>query len=343
MNTPLTRTTREMKISNGVLVTDTLKALGSATKGELALHTGLSIATCGAVLNELSLTGEVLALELEASRGGRPAQRYACNPDFFSQLSIYAAGSDTGAELVWSLSSATGERLAEGEQAFKPLNLATLYGLVDALLTRYPDVSALGLGLPGVMRNGVVATCDISLFAGLPIAHLLQERTGRYTLIDNDMNFTAWGFYRSSCADETAPIAYIYKPDVPCTGCGMVINGRVLSGASNFAGEVSHLPFNVEGELPLSGELARIIVSLTALINPATVAIAGHRLAADQLPEIVNICQRYVPHQHLPTLIYREEIRDDYLRGIAELTLQHYNFHRRYPRIDAAPASTQPG
>lgn len=108
MITPLNRTTREMKINNVVLVTHALKSLGSATKAELAVATGLSIATCGTVLNELSSNSEVLALEREVSRGGRPAQRYAYNPDYFSVLSIYAQGSDAAAQIIWTVNSATG-------------------------------------------------------------------------------------------------------------------------------------------------------------------------------------------------------------------------------------------
>lgn len=330
MNSLLSTTTREMKKSNIARVTDSLKSLGTATKGELAQQTGLSSATCGAVLNELSLTGEVLALEREASRGGRPAQRFACNPDFFAVLSLYAAGSDEGAELVWAVSSATGEILMQGTRPFVPLTLATFDRALAALLTDWPGVRAIGIGLPGVIVEDTVAWCDISLFTGLSVAQRTQQNTGYFTLAGNDLNFTVWGFYRSSCAEVSAPVAYIYKPGVLCTGCGMVVNGQVLSGASNFAGEVLHLPFNVEGQPSLVEEMAKTIVSLAALINPLTVAVAGENLQADQLPDIQRLCQRYVPEKHLPTLIYRSTIREDYLQGIADRTLRDYNRYRLY-------------
>ncbi|MDN0086496.1 ROK family protein [Yersinia nurmii] len=331
MNTPLNRTTREMKINNVVLVTNTLKSLGTATKGELAGNTSLSIATCGAVLNELSLSGEVLALEFEESRGGRPAQRYAYNPDYFSVLSLYAAGSDTSAEIIWSLSSATGETLDQGELLFQPLGLATFYQTLDALLTKYPKVRAIGIGLPGVVgENGTVASCDISLFTGITIVQQLEEKFGIFSQAGNDMNYTAYGFYRNSCAGVSAPVAYIYKPELPCTGCGIVINGKVLHGANNFAGEVSHLPFNYQTLLPDTEEIAQTIVSLAAIINPVTVAISGPKINESQLADILSICHQHIPEKHMPTLIYRHSIRQDYLQGIAELTLQNYDFHRLF-------------
>ncbi|MBD8216582.1 ROK family transcriptional regulator [Erwinia persicina] len=330
MNTPANSTTREMRKNNIALVIRTLKALGAATKGEVAANTGLSAATCGAVLNELATSGEVLTLEREASRGGRPAQRYACNPDFFSVLSLYAAGSDEAAELVWSVTSATGEPLDSGDMPFIPLTAERFYQQIASLLAVFPVVQAIGIGLPGVIVDGVVTSCDISLFTGMAVTAEIASRSGRFTEMGNDINFTAWGFYRSNCPGVKAPVAYIFKPDVPCTGCGMVINGQVLTGANNFAGEVSHLPFTPGITLSLTEELAHIVVSLAALINPVMVALSGTRLNQSQLPEIVQICQKHIPEKHLPALIYRPSIRQDYLQGIAELTLENYNHHRLF-------------
>ncbi|MBU9821149.1 ROK family protein [Rahnella sp. BCC 1045] len=327
MITPQNRTTREMKINNVVLVTQALKSLGSATKAEVAAQTGLSIATCGAVLNELRLTREVLALELEESRGGRPAQRYAYNPDYFSVLSLYAQGSDAAAQIIWSVNSATGASLAQGEVRFLPLSLETFYQQIAGLLADYPNIKALGIGLPGVVVKGRVATCDISAFAGVDIEQQLREKFGIYVQADNDMNYTAYGFYRSSCAGETAPVAYIFKPDVPCLGCGMVINGQVLQGASQFAGEVSNLPYKDLDKLPVAEEMAKVIVSLSAIINPATIALSGPKISDALIPELTQRCQEHIPAQHMPALIYRPSMRQDYLQGITELTLNNYNLH----------------
>lgn len=327
MITPLNRTTREMKINNVVLVTHALKSLGSATKAELAGATGLSIATCGAVLNELSLSREVLALELEVSRGGRPAQRYAYNPDYFSVLSMYAQGSEAAAQIIWTVNSATGGCLAQGEVRFLPQTLETFYQQIARVLVEYPNIKALGIGLPGVVVRGCVATCDISAFAGVPVEQQLRERFGIYVQADNDMNYTAYGFYRSSCAGVTAPVAYIFKPEVPCLGCGMVINGQVLHGASQFAGEVSNLPFPEMDRLPVADEMAKVIVSLAAIINPVTVALSGAKISEALLPELLARCHQHIPAQHMPELVYRPSMRQDYLQGITELTLNNYTRH----------------
>jgi len=327
MNTPVTRTTREMKKHNVVLVVNALKALNSATKADLSAQTGLSVATCGTVLNDLCLTGEVLAQALDASSGGRPAQRYAYNPDFFSVLSLYVEGSNASARISALITSATGEALEQLDTACQPFVLENFFDAISGIVTRYPNLQAMGIGLPGVIVDGVVASCDISLFAHLPLVQILQEKFGVFVQVGNDMNYTAYGFYRSTCPQETAPVAYLLQPEGECTGCGMVINGRVLQGASHFAGEVSHLPLPQPAEGQLVERLGNIVVTLVAVINPVTVALSGPRLQKQDLADISRYCQGHIPAQHLPHLIFRPSIEQDYLQGIAELTLESYTFH----------------
>lgn len=327
MNTPVTRTTREMKKHNVVLVVNALKALNSATKADLSAQTGLSVATCGTVLNDLCLTGEVLSLALDASSGGRPAQRYAYNPDFFSVLSLYVEGNTTSARIAALITSATGTTLEQLDTVFQPLSLAQFFDYIGDIVSRYPNLQAMGIGLPGVIVDGVVASCDIALFNGLPLVQILREKFGLFVQVGNDMNYTAYGFYRSNCPQETGPVAYLLQPEGECTGCGMVINGRVLQGASHFAGEVSHIPLPPPADGQMTERLSHIIVTLVAVINPVTVALSGPQLKAQDLADIRRHCQDHIPEQHLPALIYRPSIEQDYLQGIAELTLESYNFH----------------
>lgn len=77
----VTNNTTIIKQINTELIKSTLKLLKHATKPLLANETGLSLATCNTILNELLLTGEVIAVELEASNGGRPATRFMYNAD----------------------------------------------------------------------------------------------------------------------------------------------------------------------------------------------------------------------------------------------------------------------
>lgn len=328
MDTSLHRTTRDMKKSNVMLVAGVLKSLGSATKAELAEQTKLSIATCGTILNEMTSSGEALVVELDASYGGRPATRYQYNPDFFSLLSLYVAGNDERADIIWSCNSATGELLTQGEIPLYPMTTEAFYLSVSGLLNEHPRVQAIGIGLPGVIVEGVVVSCDISLFTDVNIKREIADKFSCFAQVDNNINFTAWGFYNNTCEGVREPVAYLYKPPVLKPGCGIVINGQILPGLSNFAGEVGYLPFNSRTSLSLMDELTQIIATLTAVINPVKIAVSCEALSMSQLDEIRQRCLDYVPEQHLPELIFRDAMRPDYLQGITSMTLKNYNYQR---------------
>ena len=328
MNTPVTRTTREIKKHNVVLVINALKALTSATKAELAANTGLSIATCGTLLNELCLTGEVMALAQDVSSGGRPAQRFACDPSFFSLLSLYVEGTTEQSRIVVSVSSALGEVLEQWDQSFEFLTLTQFTDTIREAIARHPAIRAIGIGLPGVISEGEVLACDIPLFEGLKLTEQLRQQFGIFVEAANDMNYSAWGFYRNSCPQEQAPLAYILQPEQHCTGCGVVINGQVLQGASHFAGEVSFLPVAQGSEVPVTTKMVNIIRSLVAVINPATIALSGVRISPEDIAEIRRQCLVTIPQKHMPQLVYRQSIQPDYLTGIAELTLANFQHQR---------------
>jgi hypothetical protein len=328
MNTPVTRTTREIKKHNLVLVINGLKALTSATKAELAARTGLSIATCGTLLNELCLTGEVMALAQDISSGGRPAQRFACDPSFFSLLSLYVEGTSEQSRIVVSVSSALGDVVEQWDQSFEFLTLAQFTDTIGEAIARHPAIRAMGIGLPGVVAEGEVLACDIPLFEGLKLTEQLSQQFGIFVEAANDMNYSAWGFYRNSCPQEQAPLAYILQPEQHCTGCGVVINGRVLQGVSHFAGEVSFLPVPQGIEVPVIAKMVNIVRSLVAVINPATIALSGVRISPEDIAEIRRQCLVTIPQKHMPQLVYRQSIQPDYLTGIAELTLANFQRQR---------------
>jgi len=328
MNTPVTRTTREIKKHNVVLVINALKALTSATKAELAAHTGLSIATCGTVLNELCLTGEVMALAQDVSSGGRPAQRFACDPSFFSLLSLYVEGSSEQSRIVVSVSSALGDVLEQWDKSFEFLTLAQFTDTISEAIARHPAIRAMGIGLPGVVSQGEVLACDIPLFEGLKLTEKLRQQFGIFVEAANDMNYSAWGFYRNNCPQEQAPLAYILQPEHHCTGCGVVINGQVLQGASHFAGEVSFLPVPQGNDVPVITKMVNLVRSLVAVINPATIALSGVQISPEVIAEVGRQCLLTIPPQHMPQLVYRQSIQPDYLIGIAELTLANFQRQR---------------
>ncbi|MGE4802073.1 ROK family protein [Yersinia hibernica] len=335
MTTVMINTTRQMKKKNIMLVTHTLKSLGSATKGDISTQTGLSLATCGTILNELCAEGEVIEESLDESRGGRPAKRYIYNSNYFSILSVYAEGTHDTGIISSSITAADGKNIAEYNEVYNNFTVDTLISHIQKILAKHPNIKALGLGLPGVVVDGKVLTCDITNLEGVDITEYLNKQFGIFVQVGNDMNYTAFGFYRNSCRDINDPIAYIFIPPRHCAGCGIVISGEMLRGTSQFAGEVSKLPFydNLTTETnshhgPEMEKLIHITASLIAIINPVTIAISGNNLTQTSMNELSLALLKKFDRKHIPHFVYRDTIKSDYHNGILEHTLDAYNNFR---------------
>lgn len=337
MTTTPINTTRQMKQKNIMLVANTLKLLISATKGDISAQTGLSLATCGTILNELCAKGEIIEESLDESRGGRPAKRYIYNQNYFTVLSVFLVGSDTNGIISSALTSAAGNIIEEVDENYSNLTVDTIINHVGRLVKKYNNIKAIGIGLPGVIVDGKVLTCDITCLESLPITDILSEKFGVFIQVGNDINYTAFGFYRHECRDENNPIAYIFMPEKHCAGCGIVISGKMLRGASQFAGEVSKLPFydnlhktdNINNyDEDVFEKLVNIASSLIAIINPATIAISSELLSKTCIEDLIIELQKKFNNEHIPHFVFRDSIKADYHNGISEYTLDTFNHFR---------------
>lgn len=337
MTTVPLNTTRQMKQKNIMLVTSTLKSLISATKGDISNHTGLSLATCGTILNELCSKGEIIEESFDESRGGRPAKRYIYNSNYFSLLSIYVEGTNTSGIISSRLTSADNKTIEEHDETYSKFTVEALIAHIQKIADKHSNIKAIGLGLPGVVVSGNVLSCDITSLEGLAIAEQLSARLGIFVQVGNDMKYTAFGFYRNNCRNIDEPIAYIYMPPRHCAGCGIVISGKMLRGASQFAGEVSKLPFydNFENSINIKSHhtlvierLINIASSLIAIINPVTIAISGELVSQNCIEDLYRELLNRFDSKNIPHFVYRDSIKSDYHNGISEYTLDAYNNFR---------------
>ena len=102
------------------------------------------------------------------------------------------------------------------------------------------DVIGLGMGVPGpVSRDGVVHTCINLGWGVLNVEQALQEKTGFPVRAGNDANVAALGEYWVGGGKG-------YENMVMVTlgtgvGGGIIVEGKLLSGAHGAGGEIGHM------------------------------------------------------------------------------------------------------
>lgn len=107
---------------------------------------------------------------------------------------------------------------------------------------------AVGVGAPGLVdpETGIVATSPhLPGWCDIPLRDLIQERLGRRTFLINDANAAAIGELCFGAARSARNFIYITLSTG--IGGGIVIDGKVYSGAIGAAGEVGHMTIDDDG------------------------------------------------------------------------------------------------
>ncbi len=102
-------------------------------------------------------------------------------------------------------------------------------------------VRGIGVACPGPLsaRRGVVLKAPTLGWENVPLAAMLQERFDCPVLLENDANAAALGEYRFGAGQGASSMAYITVSTG--VGCGIVLDGKLVRGFHEGAGELGHL------------------------------------------------------------------------------------------------------
>lgn len=68
------------------------------------------------------------------------------------------------------------------------------------------------------------------------------------------------------------------------------------------------------------------VASLTAVINPRTIALTGEQFRQEDVQQILESCLEIIPAEHMPQLILLDDPDDDYMNGLIAITLDSMTY-----------------
>lgn len=323
--------TKLVKQTNIELVTAVLRDLGQATRAEISATTGLSVATCGNILRNLLATGEIWEGELVESSGGRPSRKFIYNANYSLALCISVMSDRKSHMLDYALVNLQGQIIKKDSSKHDMITFEEIDNLIAKIIKKNKAVHAICIGIPGMVRDGVVKYCDAEALNGVAIKEMLNEKYGLEVLVENEMHLMVYGYYKNNPELDGKSLAVLFAPESHIIGAGFIIEGKVLKGHSNLAGEINYLPFGfsraelikqTNDERTFIPIIVKSIVSIIPVINPAYLVLTGSLFKPEMLETIEKQCSKDIPEEFLPKFLFQQDLKEDYLKGIISLTLE---------------------
>jgi len=134
------------------------------------------------------------------------------------------------------------------------------------------EITAIGVGAPGLSNpeTGILFTSpNLPGWRDVPLRDIVQERLGKKTFLINDANAAALGEFYFGAARGVRNFIYITLSTG--IGGGIVIDGKIYSGAIGAAGEVGHMTIDDKGPICKCGNRGcwETLASGTALAREA--------------------------------------------------------------------------
>lgn len=147
-------------------------------------------------------------------------------------------------------------------------------------------IFGVGLTMPGLVNEEQGINYTIRKREFQNVKERLEEKFGKQVYVNNDARMQAYGEYIFGAAKG-------YKNAIIVNwswgiGLGMILNGELYNGSSGFAGELSHIKLEEDGELCVCGKMGCLeaIASSKALIDNAIEGIKLGKIT--QLTQIYN-------------------------------------------------------
>ncbi len=329
--------TPEVKQLNKERIRKAIQANGKCTKSKISKETGLSVATCNNTLNEMLQAGEIIKADQEEIVMGRPADRFIYNGECHHVLgvSILAASKN---KIICTVGNALGKEQETTEEQAEEITYEMVERCIAACLEKDGAIDSISVGIPGVTHHGIIERCDIATLVGVPMAAQLKDRFSMDVEVRNDMDYLSLGlYYAAYSGSRNLAVAYFPEGEDAYVGCGFVINGKVLKGASRFAGELRYVAeaygisleeqkARMKARDSFVRYVAQFVVTIISTIDPDEIILMGHGLTEEEKDAVHAGCAAIVGEEHVPGLLVENDVDGNYRKGLIRAAINRMDF-----------------
>lgn len=240
------KTSKDIRNESRFMVLRSVYVRGTVTRAQISTDAGLSPATVTTLVGELVAEGILREAGQVSSHGGRPTATFQADPERGALLAVDVAETYVRVDLFdVSLSRLDVERveLAPGAQSIVTV-AEEIRGCTDRLLERHPGLDGKVLGAGVSLPGQVDPVQGVDVFApnwgwhDVPILETLQQALPVPVRIDNPLMALATGELWFGAGRRFRQFVAVNLGTG--VGAGIIVDGQLLRGPGNSAGEWGH-------------------------------------------------------------------------------------------------------
>ena len=346
-------TPKMIRLLNKDLIEGIIRQNGPITQPELAEITNLSLVTVNKTVVVLLEENKIKSNGMKESTGGRKAQTYVYNDELSYYIGLYFEKDAYIGVVSNSIGNIVFKERYLARASDYDLMMQDTFSAIDDLIVKCEshDIAAIGIGVPGVVYKGIVTEIPfIPCWEGKQIGDVLHGKYKMPVLLENDVNLAVIGLYRAKYRNKVQNMALIYLENG--IGAGLIINGELYSGHTNFAGELSYLTVDGHGEelvrkkyngnfeqrLITMNELLEDIqtkeikdlllntvvegiLSLVCILNPEIIVIKNRYIKKRDITAMTKKMEEFIKRGNLPKLVSAEDLTEYSIKGVIDMCL----------------------
>lgn len=233
------------------LLLRTIYDRGPISRADLVRASGLTAPTVSEIAAGLLTEGFIEETGLGPSTGGKRPTLLRVVDDSRHLIGLDLARGDFRGAVLNLRGEIRQSRSLPLGGLFSMDALELVYSLVDQLLAATDrPVIGIGIGAPGLVdaaRGFVVDAVNVG-WHNLPLADLLQQRTGLPVYVANDCHTAVLAEHLFGTGGQPGETLVVINTGYG-VGAGIIIDGKLLPGSPFGAGEIGHLVVDPGGEI----------------------------------------------------------------------------------------------
>ncbi|MGB9678441.1 MAG: ROK family transcriptional regulator [Thermoanaerobacteraceae bacterium] len=259
-----------LKGMNESVILNVIRKMGPISRADIAKETNLTPPTVTNIVNKLIAENIVMEYKVGESNGGRPPVLIKLNPQFMTMIIIHLS---TNNLLEYTLDAELNTK-NRYKHSIKGLTKEDVLDLLLTVIENSIKQTSSNISGIGIVVRGPVRTKEgISVFApnigwkNMPIKSIVEDRFGIPAYIINDVRAMALGEFHIGQAKDVENMVFL-KVGYGI-GSAIMINGKILSGITDGAGEIGHTTIDIGGPKCSCGNYGcfEALASEKALVN----------------------------------------------------------------------------